>query len=88
MIDIGTLLFLSTKGMAFMKIKSSFSVMRILSKILERRKLIQQKRLVNDNEIIKNFVDYVELPSMMEDENSSFNSILVKLSRIGRKLIG
>jgi GT2 family glycosyltransferase len=85
--DIGVSFFLISKGMGFVKFKSTFSFLEMFPSVLKRRKLIQSKRKLEDREIIENFVDYIDIPSDMNSDSSIFISIVVKLNKIARNLI-
>tara|TARA_B110000438_G_scaffold48757_1_gene49163 strand:- start:581 stop:1630 length:1050 start_codon:yes stop_codon:yes gene_type:complete len=85
--DLGVSLFLISKGMGFAKTKSVFSFLTMLPSVLKRRKSIQSKRKLEDGEIIKNFVDYIDIPTDIKYNSSIFVSIVKKLNKIARTLI-
>lgn len=85
--DAGVSLFLISKGMGFTKLKSFFSFLGMLPSVLKRRKLTQSTRKLEDSEIIKNFVDYVDIPTDMKSDSSRFISIAERLNQMARKVI-
>lgn len=85
--DVGVSLFLISKGMGIAKFTSVFSFLAMLPSVLKRRHLIQSKRKLEDKEIIKNFVDYIDIPSDMKSNSLIFGSIIKKLNKIARDLI-
>ena len=86
--DIGVSLFLFSKGMGFVKLKSFFSFLNMLKQVLKRKNTIQSTRKLPDSEIVKNFVDVIDIPvDMTSNYSSFFISITEKLNKIARKLI-
>ena len=87
--DFGTFLFLLSKGMASAKIQAFFSLVRMTRRIKLRKKKMMKTRVLPDKEIIKNFVDTIDIPEALESESRKklFNSILGALSRGARKMI-
>lgn len=86
--DFGIFLFLSSKGMGFVKVKAFFSLLKMLYKILKRRKLMQNKHKLQDREIIRNFVDTIEIPIGLTTNSSRFfSSIVQKLNEKARQLV-
>lgn len=86
--DFGIFLFLSSKGMGFVKVKAFFSLLKMLLKVHKRRKLIQNKRKLQDSEIVKNFVDTVDIPVDLTSNSSNFFiSIVQKLNKKARQFI-
>jgi GT2 family glycosyltransferase len=87
--DFGTFLFLASKGMAFVKIQAFFSLVRMTRRIILRKKKMMKTRVLSDKEIIKNFVDTIDIPKTLESEprKKFFNSISGALSRGARKMI-
>ncbi|KFM20085.1 glycoprotein 3-alpha-L-fucosyltransferase [Marine Group I thaumarchaeote SCGC AAA799-P11] len=85
--DMGVSLFLISKGMTFTKFKSTISFLGMLPSVLKRRKFIQSKRKLKDSDIIKNFVDGIDIPVDMNTDSSIFVSIVKKLNKMARKLV-
>lgn len=85
--DVGVSLFLISKGMGFTKLKSFFSFLGMFPSVIKRRKFTQSTRKLEDKEIIKNFVDYVDIPTDMKSDSSGFISIAEKLNQMARKII-
>jgi len=86
--DFGIFLFLLSKGMGFVKIKSFLSFLKMIPKIQKRRKLMQSNRKLQDHTIVKNFVDNIDIPIGLVANSSQFYSLIVnKLNKITRKFI-
>jgi GT2 family glycosyltransferase len=86
--DFGIFLFLSSKGMGFVKVKAFFSLLKMLLKIKKRRKLMQNKRKLQDHEIVKNFADTVDIPvGLTANSSRFFSSVIQKLNKKARGLI-
>ena len=85
--DFGILLFLSSKNMGFVKVKAFFSLLGMISKLKKRRKLLQNKRKIEDFKIIKNFVNDVDIPLGFDSPSSFFSSIARKLNEKARQQI-
>jgi len=85
--DFAIFLFLSSKKMGFVKVQAFFSFLKMLSKLQKRRKLMQNKRKLQDHEIIKNFVNTVDIPIGLTNSSKFFSSIVQKLNRKARQLI-
>ena len=87
LVDIGVFFFFIPRGLASSKITAMFSLWKMIPKILARRKRLQRKREISDKEIIQNFSEYVELPSMMRNQSSLGGNIIINLSRFAKKMI-
>jgi len=85
--DFGIFLFLSSKGMGFVKVQAFFSLLKMLSKLQKRRKLMQSKRKFQDHEIVRNFVNTIDVPTGLTNSSQFFSSIVQKLNRKARQLI-
>jgi GT2 family glycosyltransferase len=86
--DFCVLLFLSSKKMGFVKVKAFFSLLKLLPKIQKRRKLMQNKRKLQDCEIVKNFVNAIDIPvELPSDSPKLFIMFINKLNIITRRLI-
>jgi len=85
-LEIGISLFFISKGIFFQKIKALFSLMKLNKQIKQRRLILEKKKIVSDQEIIKNFVNDFFLPSQNGENNKSFFSkIIESLSKKARK---
>ena len=73
--------------MGFVKVKAFFSLLKMLPKIKKRRKLMQNKRKLQDHEIVQNFVDTVDIPVGLTNSSKFFSSIVQKLNRNARQLV-
>lgn len=89
LIDLGVFLFLISKGFAKEKIKASISILKLWSQIMARRKKYQKLKLVSDSQIIKYFVDNVNLPHQVIDKKTGqyYNKIISLLAKLSRSLI-
>jgi len=85
--DFGVFLFLLSNGMGFVKIRAFFSLLKMLSKLQKRRKLMQNKRKLQDHEIVRNFVNTIDVPAGLTNSSQFFSSIVQKLNRKARQLI-
>jgi GT2 family glycosyltransferase len=86
--DFGIFLFLLSKRMGFVKVNAFFSLLKLLLKIQKRRKLIQNKRKLKDSEIVKIFVDTIDIPVDLTSNSSNFFiSIVQKLNKKARQFI-
>lgn len=88
-LEIGIFMYFSTKGLGSMKLKTYFSLLKLNSKISEKRKNIEKIRIYSDVQIIKKFSDEFLLPhDVIPTKNSNkINSIMIFLSDKARKLI-
>lgn len=89
LVEMGIFFFLLKKGLGTTKIKAFFSLLKMYPAIQKRRKEIMKNRKLTDKEIIKHFVDYLDIPRPIADKHSTkfFNSIIISLSRAARKII-
>jgi GT2 family glycosyltransferase len=88
-LEIGIFIYFLTKGLGLMKLKTYFSLLKLNSKISEKRKNIEKIRNYPDVQIIKKFSDEFILPhDVISTKNSNkINSIMIFLSNSARKLI-
>jgi GT2 family glycosyltransferase len=88
-VEIGMLGFFIEKRMLIMKIKSFFSIIKLLKEIEKRKKRIDKSRRSSDKKIIINFVDDFPLPTSTINLKTSqkVNSVIRSLSKLSRKLI-
>jgi len=87
--DLGTSIFLISRGFPGVKIRAFFSLFRMYSKIKTRQKNLSSTRKLSDKEIIENFADIVDIPPTLMSTSFSkiFNSILQNLSKKTKKMI-
>ena len=87
-LEIGMTLFFIKKRMFKVKIKAFFSILKLYGKILKRKRQIQSKRKISDEEIIRKFVDDFHLQTTKNGKKSSekIEKMVIKLSRLGKKL--
>jgi len=87
--EIGIYFYFLRKGMTLTKIKSSLSVIKLLPKIKKRSSELNNKRIVNDKDIIKNFVDDLFFPTYTIDKHTLNleNIFIIQLSKLTRKII-
>ncbi len=88
-LEIGIFMYFLTKGLGLMKLKTYFSLLKLNSKILEKRKNIEKIRNYPDVQIIKKFSNEFILPhDVIPTKNSNkINCIMIFLSSKARKLI-
>ena len=88
-VEIGMLGFFIDKRMLIIKIKSFFSIIKLLREIDKRKKRIDKSRRTSDKKIIINFVDDFPLPISTTNLKTSqkVNSVITSLSKLCRKLI-
>jgi len=87
--EIGIFFYFVRKGMTLTKIKSSLSVLKLLLQVKKRTDELHNKRIVNDKEIIKNFVDDLFFPTYAMDKHAFNleNNFIIKLNKLARKII-
>jgi len=87
--EIGIYFYFLRKGMILTKIKSSFSVIKLLPQIKKRSYELSNKRIVNDKNIIKNFVDDLFFPTYTIDKHTINleNTFIIQLNKLARKII-
>ncbi|EIJ66905.1 glycosyltransferase, group 2 family protein [Candidatus Nitrosopumilus salaria BD31] len=86
LVEIAVTLFYLKKGFVSAKIKANLDILKNLNTISRNHNLIQKNRIVNDDEIIKKFVNKIEVPKwVIEKENNNLlNKIFEKLSVFSR----
>jgi len=86
LVDIAVTLFYLKKGFIVAKIKANLDILKNLNTISKNHNLIQKNRMVNDNEVIKKFVNKIEVPIWIikKNNNNTLNKIFEKLSRFSR----
>ncbi len=89
LVDFAVSLFYLKKGMFTTKIKTSFNILKNLTKISKRYKKIQSTRILSDREILNIFQDEIQVPKWVasEENSESFNNFLNKLSKISRSFL-
>ena len=89
LVDIAVSLFYLKKGMFITKIKTSFNILKNLTKISQKYTKIQSSRTLSDKEILNIFQDKIQVPKwVVSEENSEFfNNFLNKLSKITRNFL-
>lgn len=88
-LEIGIFMYFLIKGLGLMKLKTYFSLLKLNSKISEKRKNIEKIRIYSDVHIIKKFSDEFLLPHDVIPTKNSYkiNSIMIFFSDKARKLI-
>lgn len=76
-IEFFMLAFFISKGLFLKKLKSYGSILKLGNHIRKQRRTIQQKRKIDDNEIIRSFCGTLKIPS--EASDSKLNEIFTKL---------
>ena len=89
LIEIMVFGFYILKGLLVQKIKANFNIIKNWKKIRIRYNEIQQKRILEDKEIIENFNDELIIPHELSKtaKNSVFQKIIKNLSKRARRKI-
>ena len=69
--------FFATKGLLLKKLKSYGSIIGLLGHIIKQRKIIHNKRKINDSEIMHSFCGTIKIP--LEANDSKLNNKFEKL---------
>ena len=87
-IEIGVFFYYLKKGVLLSKFKATLNILKNINQINSRYKKIQNKRLISDSELIKNFDDNIIIPKMMDSKNNdSLGNFIKKLSQFTRKFL-
>ena len=88
MVDIGVFFYYLKKGVILSKFKATLNILKNFNQINSRYKKIQNKRLISDSELIKNFDDNIIIPKMMDSKNNdSLGNFIKILSQFTRKFL-
>ena len=88
MVDIGVFFYYLKKGVLLSKFKATLSILKNFKHINVTYKKIQNKRLISDSELIKNFDDNIIIPKMMDSKNNnSLGNLIKNLSQFTRKFL-
>lgn len=89
LVDLAVTGFYAKRGLLFIKIKTNLNILKNLRRICIRYSEIQANRKITDKKIIENFLDDIEVPPwvMEQNKNNFFNNFLQKLSHYSRNLI-
>ena len=83
LVDLFVWMFYFSKGFLGVKIKAELDIKKN-KKFIEKKYLeLEAKKIISDNELIKNFPDEIFVPINVSQQsmNVRFNSILTKLSK-------
>lgn len=88
-VDFAVSIFYLQKHMLSEKIKASLNILKNLNTIIKKHDEIQRRRKIDDNEILKKFTNYIDVPKEITSNKESviFYKFLNKLSKIARKFI-
>ena len=87
-IEIGVFFYYLKKGVLLSKFKATLSILKNFKHINVTYKKIQNKRLISDSELIKNFDDNIIIPKMMDSKNNnSLGNLIKNLSQFTRKFL-
>ena len=88
-LETGLFFIFLIRGQIFFKIKSFFSLIKLLNKIKKRKKALIKTKILNDKEIITHFVNEMILPKTAVSERSSllFGLFINTLSKFARNII-
>ena len=79
---------LFSESIIFGIVMSSSNILKNFNQINSRYKKIQNKRLISDSELIKNFDDNIIIPKMMDSKNNdSLGNFIKILSQFTRKFL-
>ena len=89
LVEIAVIIFYTSRGLLFEKIKASLNIIKNRKSINKRYNEIQQNREISDKEIIQNFSDKIIVPIELSKsaQNSLFLNFIKNLSRRARKKI-
>ncbi len=89
LVDLFVWGFYFSKGFLGAKIKAELEIRRNREEIEKKYYELEQKKIISDKELIKNFPDEIFVPTNVSQEsmNQTFNSILSKLSKKVKKKI-
>ncbi len=89
LIEILIFLFYLSKGMAREKASCYTSIIKNRKRINQRYEQIQMTRKLSDKDVLKKFVNIIEVPRQVssDDISGAFNKILSVLSRASRRII-
>jgi hypothetical protein len=87
-VEIGMLIFFLSKKMGMVKIKTFFSLLKMIKEIEKRHKQIKMHRKISDKEVIHNFTDNFNLPISANTKTSYLVDLIIPiLSKTARKII-
>lgn len=87
-LEIGIFAYFIIKGMGDVKIKAFFEILKLNKAIKNRKQRLQQHRKINDQKIIKDFVDDFHLTTTREIKKSSnLAKIIIYFSKLARKIL-
>lgn len=89
LVDLAVTGFYFKKGLLLVKIKTSLNILKNFKQICKKYSEIQKNRKISDREIITIFVNSIEVPPWVMEQNQStfFNRFLKKLSNFSRTFI-
>jgi len=89
LVDLFVWAFYFSKGFLGAKIKAELEIKKNKNHILRKYQELENKKIITDKELIKNFPDQIFVPTNVSQEsmNQTFNSILAKLSKKFKKKI-
>ena len=89
LVDLFVWAFYFSKGFLGAKIKAEIEIKKNKEHILRKYQELEDKKIITDKELIKNFPDKIFVPTNVSQEsmNQTFNSVLAKLSKKFKKKI-
>jgi len=89
LVEIAIIIFYLKKRMLNEKLKSYFDIIKNREKIRKKYLEIQKNRIVDDEEIIKNFSNEIYVPSQVtnKESNKLFNNFIGNLSRLVKHFV-
>lgn len=88
-IEIMMIIFYGVKGFGKMKLKAYADILKNMNHINEKYNELNQKRIVSDKEILKNYSNEIFIPNDISSDfnNKIFNKIIAFLSQCTKKII-
>ena len=86
LVDIAVTIFYLKKGFLTAKIKANLNILKNSSIISKNQKSIQKSRIIDDDELIREFTNKIDIPKwvVQKENNNSLNKIFEKLSKFSR----
>ena len=89
LLELSLFFYFLIQGHGYIKIKTMFSILKLLPAINKRRKKLTVKRKFSDKQVISYFVDDFILPKSLHSTYSAtfYSFFMNKLNKIARKII-
>ena len=90
LIEFSVIIFYTSKGLLFQKIKANINILKNLGKINQKYNEIQKRKIISDDKIINYFNDEIIIPSELSNfgkKNFFFNFIKKLSIRVRKRII-